>query len=60
MDAKTLLAVLDAMAQKLEALTERVEAAEKKLAEHRSCQAWDMRLRPDAGDVPVNSGKVVD
>jgi len=41
MDAQT-LAVLDAMAQKMEALTERVEAAEKKLEDARqcSCKTW--------------------
>lgn len=59
MDEPT-LAILDAMAEKIEALTERVDAAERKLAEQCSCKEWEARLRPDAGDVPGNSGKVVD
>lgn len=50
MDEPT-LAIMDAMAEKIEALTERVEAAEKKLAEQCSCKEWETRLRPDAGDV---------
>lgn len=52
MDKQTVLTIMDAMAEKIEALTERVEAAEKKLAEQCSCRAWETRLRPDAGDVP--------
>ena len=35
----------------MEALAARVEAAEKKLAEKCSCQTWETRLRPNAGDV---------
>ena len=39
MDEQT-LKIMDAMAEKIEALTARVEAAEKKLAEQCSCEAW--------------------
>jgi len=47
----TTLAIMEALAAKIEALAARVEAAEKKLAEKCSCQTWETRLRPNAGDV---------
>ena len=47
----TTLAIMDALAAKIEALAARVEAAEKKLTEKCSCREWESRLRPDAGDM---------
>lgn len=45
MDKQTVLTIMDAMAEKIEALTERVEAAEKKLAEQCSCREWASNFR---------------
>lgn len=69
------LKIMYVMAEKIEALSERIEMAEAQIKDMErgcSCQTWrehtciprgvewNVRLRPDAGDVPGNSGKLVD
>lgn len=40
MDAQQALAIMDVMAQKIEALTERIAVMDKKLNEQCSCEKW--------------------
>ena len=46
MDAQQALAIMDVMAQKIEALTERIAVMDKKLNEQCSCKKWANDLRP--------------
>lgn len=45
MDATTALRIMDALAEKIEVLTERVAEAEKRLADKCSCEKWVRNLR---------------
>lgn len=46
MDEQMTMMVLEAMAQKIEALTERIAVMDKKLNEQCSCKKWANDLRP--------------
>lgn len=56
MDAQQALAIMDVMAQKIEALTERIAVMDKKLNEQCSCKKWVNELRSGAIFEPCTLG----